>query len=81
MSMPRRVVERSTARSTNQRLGTRQKIQPDTVRLSRLQRRILRWLKAEATRIREFGSIRAEVVLDILGVPRRPGARGARHTH
>jgi hypothetical protein len=50
------------------------------VRLSRLQRRILRQLQAQAAWIRVCGDARAQVALFAWGIPWRPGAPYARWT-
>jgi hypothetical protein len=48
--------------------------------LSRLQRRILRQLQAQAAGISGSGDMRAQVVLDVFGVPWRPRAGRQRWT-
>src|SRR5919109_1265239 len=67
-----------TAQRRERNMATRPPVAK--VRLSRLQRRILRQLQAQAAWIRVCGDARAQVALFAWGIPWRPGAPYARWT-
>jgi hypothetical protein len=63
-----------TARDAPQGRGRGQRLQHDTAGLSRLQRRMLRQLQGWTDEIRASGDIRAGVIMEVWGMPWRPGA-------